>query len=58
MEKPALWFFASERCEKHLWSSDILSKDAGHRVSKNQLTGFYISGTMVANGLNKTFPEL
>ena len=49
--------------EKHLWKSDILSKDAGHRhvtlpqrffkhfASKNQLPGFYISGTLVENGL-------
>ena len=40
--------------EKNLWKSDILSKDAGHRhffASKNQLPGFYISGTLVENGL-------
>ena len=23
--------FTSKMCEKHLWKSDILSKDAGHR---------------------------
>ena len=45
-------------CEKHLWRSEILSKDAVHRTNKIQLPGFYTSGTMVANGLNKTFPEL
>ena len=58
--------------EKHLWKSDILSKDAGHRpasllkmslfycfflfkhfASKNQLPGFYISGTLVENGLEE-----
>ena len=49
--------------EKHLWKSDILSKDAGHRqvffkhfakhfASKNQLPDFYVSGTLVENGLN------
>ena len=55
--------------EKHLWKSDILSKDADHRpasllknvtlpqvffkhfASKSQLLGFYISGTLVENGL-------
>ena len=31
--------------EKHLWKSDILSKDAGHAP------GFYISETLVENGL-------
>ena len=44
--------------EKRLWKSDILSKDAGHLpqvffkhfASKNQLPGFYISGTLVKNG--------
>ena len=55
--------------EKHLWKSDILSKDAVHRptsllkislfhrcfqtlASKNQLPDFYISGTLVENGLS------
>ena len=55
--------------EKHLWKSDILSKDAGQRpafllkmstlqrvsfkhfASKNQLSGFYISGALVDNML-------
>ena len=54
--------------EKHLWKSDILSKDACHGPvsllkchsstgvfkhcsSKNHLPGFYISGTLVENGL-------
>ena len=60
--------------EKHLWKSDILSKDAGHRpasllkmslfycfflfkhfASKNQLPGFYISGTLVENELTEDF---
>ena len=36
--------------EKHLWKSDILSKDASHRC-KNQLPGFYISGTLVKTWL-------
>ena len=31
--------------EKHLWKSDILSKDAGYRP------GFYISQILVENGL-------
>ena len=41
--------------EKHLWKSDILSKDAGQRhfASKNQLPGLSISGTLVENGLKK-----
>ena len=45
--------------EKHLWKSDILSKDVTlpqvffkHFASKNQLPGFYISRTLVENGLN------
>ena len=41
--------------EKHLWKSDILSKDAvffQHFASKNQLPGLSISGTLVENGLN------
>ena len=39
--------------EKHLWKSDILSKDASQRhfANKNQLPGFYIGGTLVENGL-------
>ena len=52
--------------EKHLRKSDILSKDADlhlylksrsstgvfkHFASKNQLRGFYISETLVENGL-------
>ena len=52
--------------EKHLWKSDILSKDAGHIIplpqvffkhfaNKNQLPGFYISGTLVENGLSRFF---
>ena len=51
--------------EKHLWKSDILSKDAGHPpelpqvffkhfASKNQLPGFYINETLVENGLRDT----
>ena len=54
--------------EKYLWNSDILSKDAGdlylkwhsstgifkHFVGKNQLPGFYISRTLVKNGLIHT----
>ena len=42
--------------EKHLWKSDILSKDAvffQHFASKNQLPGLSISGTLVENGLKK-----
>ena len=41
-----------------MWKSDIFSKDAGHRqvffarfVCKNQLPGFYTSGTLVENEL-------
>ena len=53
--------------EKHLWKSEILSKDAvrwyftqnvtlpqvffKHFGSKNQLPSFYISWTLVGNGL-------
>ena len=47
--------------EKHLWKSDILSKDAEnvtlpqvffkHFAYKNQVPGFYIKGTLVENGL-------
>ena len=53
--------------EKHLWNSDILSKDAGHVYlkchfsigvfkhigSKNQLPGLSIIETLVENGLTK-----
>ena len=46
--------------EKHLWKSDILSKDAGrlqvffkHFTSKNQLPGLSIIGTLVESGLMK-----
>ena len=63
--------FTSKMFEKHLWKSDILSKDAGHQptfllknvtvpqvffkhfASKSQLPGFYISRTLVKNGLNQ-----
>ena len=48
----------NKMCKEHQRRSEILSEDAGHRASKSQLPGFYISGTMVANDLNKTFPEL
>ena len=39
--------------EKHLWVSDILSKDAGRWpfASKNQLPGLSVIGTLVENGL-------
>ena len=49
--------------EKHLWKSDILSKEAGllkshsftgvskHFGSKNQLPGLSVHGTFVENGL-------
>ena len=36
--------------EKHLWKSDILSKDAGNWTSKKQLSGFYKSGILVESG--------
>ena len=45
--------------EKHLWKGDILTKDAGrwqvfkHFAIKNQLPGFYISGTLGENGLKR-----
>ena len=53
--------------EKHLWKSEILSKDTGHLYlkchssigvfkhigSKNQLPGLSIIGTLVENGLMK-----
>ena len=58
MEKPGIWFLLTQMCKKHLWRNEILSKDADHRASKNQLPVFYITRTMVANELNKTFPEL
>ena len=48
--------------EKHLWKSDILSKDVTfpqvffkHFASKNQLPGFYTSGTLIKNGLSSSF---
>ena len=53
--------------EKHLWKSDILRKDAGHRpqlffkhfASKNKLPGFYLNGTLVEKGLNcEVFPSI
>ena len=61
MDKPG-WFLLAKMCQKHSWKSDILSKDADqnvtllqvffkHYASKNQLCGFYISGTLVKNGL-------
>ena len=48
--------------EKHLWKSDILSKDAGHIIplpqvffkhfaNKNQLPGLSVNGTLVKNWL-------
>ena len=50
-DKPGSWFLLT-MFEKHLWKSDILSEDAGHFASKSQLPGFYLSGTLVENGLN------
>ena len=57
--------FTNKMCEKHLWKNKILSKDAGHRPAsllkmslfhwcfsnKNQLPGFYITGTLIKNEL-------
>ena len=54
--------------EKHLWKSDILSKDADHIIplpqvffkhfaNKNQLPGFYIGGTLVENELKEKKPS-
>ena len=40
--------FTSKMFEKHLWKSDILSKDAGRWPP-----GFCISGTLVENGLSE-----
>ena len=40
--------FTSKKCEKHLWKSDILSKD----LPSNELTGFYMRATVAFNGLN------
>ena len=44
--------------EKHLWKSDILSKDVTfpqvffkHFASKNQLPGLSVSGRLVDNGI-------
>ena len=33
MKKPGGWFFTGKMCEKRMWKSDILSKDAGHRAA-------------------------
>ena len=51
--------------EKHLWKSEILSQDVGHGraffkhfASKNQLPVFYISGTLVENGLIRAKTEV
>ena len=40
--------FASKMFEKHLWKSDILSKDS---ASKNQLPDLSVNGTLVENEL-------
>ena len=41
--------------EKHLWTSDILSKVTGrHFASKNQLPGLSVSGKLIENGLSIT----
>ena len=53
---------------KHLWKSDILSKDAGenvtrpqlffkHFASKSQLPGLSVSGTLLENGLMSMLPQ-
>ena len=44
--------FSSKMFEKHLWKSDILSKDAGvfqNFASKNQLPGLSVRATLVEN---------
>ena len=51
MDKPCDWLLPTKMFEKQLWKSDILSKDAVYLPTKNQLPGFYISGTLVENGL-------
>ena len=52
--------FTSKIFEKHLWKSDILSKDGGHRpaqvffkhfATKNQLPDLSIDGTLEENAL-------
>ena len=44
--------------ERHLWKSDILSKDAGHRpVFFFILSGLLVSGTLVKNGLRHHVPK-
>ena len=31
MNRPNSWFLLAKYVKKHIWKSDILSKDAGHR---------------------------
>ena len=65
--------FTSKMCEKHLWESDILSKDAGHGpasllktlsqvffkpfASKNHPPGFSIMGKLAGNGISSSSIE-
>ena len=50
--------------EKHLWKSDILSKDARrwpmikYFASKNQLPGLSVNRTLVENGLSSIPSEI
>ena len=57
MYKPGSWFLLAKclknTCER-VTLPQVLFK---HFASKNQLPGFYISGTLVENGLITTNPE-
>ena len=49
---PSFWYIMHQSVQTLTHYRQMFFK---HFASKNQLPGFYISGTLVENGLNKTF---
>ena len=52
--------FTSKMFEKHLWKRENVALPQvffKHFACKNQLPGFYISGTLVENGLTKFYDK-
>ena len=65
LDKPGCWFLLAKCLKKHLWKSDILSKGAlYHRyflayfTSKNQLSGFFMCGTLTGNEFSQILNTL
>ena len=51
IKKPGNWFSLAKCVKKHLWMSDILTKDAGHCHSSTGFLHTWNIGTLARNGL-------